>query len=190
MTAPSTSKGKTYAAIALAVVAVLTILWQLRAQPGPVAPVVATEHKHAEAVPADALDPRLHLDLLVASESVRYEGTGRNIFHATDEPLPIEKVKISPLKKAQLAQQAQQEAAVRAIPVAPPITLKFFGISKANGEKTRGFFSQGGDVWIAHEGDVVNRHYRIARINNRDAEVEDLMTNHKENIPLAQGLER
>ncbi len=190
MTAPSTSKGKTYMAIALAVVAVLTVLWQMRSQPGPVAPVASTEHKHAVAVPADALDPRLHLDLLAAGENVRYEGTGRNIFRATDEPLPIEKVKISPLKKAQLEQQAQQQAAARAIPVAPPIPLKFFGMSKANGEKPRGFFSQGDDVWIAHEGDVVNRHYRIARINLRDAEVEDLMTSHKENIPLAQGLER
>ena len=189
MTARVASKGKTYVAIALAVAAVLTVLWQLRSMPVPVAPVVATERKHAESVPADALDPRLHLDLLAAGENVRYEGTGRNIFRATDEPLPIEKVKISPLKKAQLDQQAQQVAA-RVIPVPPPIPLKFFGMSKANGEKPRGFFSQGDDVWIAHEGDVVNRHYRIAHINNRDAEVEDLMTNHKENIPLAQGLER
>jgi len=45
-------------------------------------------------------------------------------------------------------------------------------------------------VWIAHDGDVVNRHYRIVRINPHNAEVEDLLTSHQEQIPLAQGLER
>jgi hypothetical protein len=190
MTAPVASKGKLYVAIALGVVAVLTIVWQFRSAPGPVVAVATTERKHAAAVPADELDPRLHLDLLVASEGVRYSGAGRNIFHATNEPMAIEKVVVSPLKRQQLAQQQQQEAAVRAIPVPPPIPLKFFGVTNTKGETPRGFFSQGDDVWIAHDGDVVNRHYRIVRINPHNAEVEDLLTSHQEQIPLAQGLER
>jgi hypothetical protein len=41
-------------------------------------------------------------------------------------------------------------------------------------------------VWIAHEGDVVNRHYKIVHISPAAVEVEDLLNNNSQPIPLTR----
>ncbi len=96
--------------------------------------------------------------------------------------MEIPRAKVSPLL-------SQQEIARRANipPPPPPITLKYFGISNGNGEKPKAFLSQGDDVWIAREGDVVNRHYKIVRISPNAVEVEDLLNNNRQSIARTQG---
>jgi hypothetical protein len=183
----SESKTKVYTALVLVVVAVMTVAWAwLSTGSSSRTPEqqVASRENRAKVVPVESLDPRLRLDLLASSEDVKYEGKGKNIFRASMDSGPIEKVKIPPLVRDQQAALQRQQMLT---PQFPPITLKFFGISNAKGEKPRAFLSQGDDVWIAHEGDVVNRHYRVIRISPRDVEVEDLLNNHHENIPLTQG---
>ena len=81
----------------------------------------------------------------------------------------------------------QQRARPNTPPPPPPITLKFFGISNSRGERPKAFLSQGDDVWIAHEGDVVDRHYKIVRISPTAVEVEDLLNNNRQSIQLTQG---
>jgi hypothetical protein len=126
----------------------------------------------------ESLDPRLRLDLLANSEDVKYQGKGKNIFRAEAEQVIIPQPKVSPL----ISQQPSNIP-----PPPPPINLKFFGTTNAKGEKPKVFLSQGDDVWIAHEGDVVNRHYKIIRISPTAVEVEDLLNNNRQNIPLSQG---
>ncbi len=99
------------------------------------------------------LDPTLDLNLLGQSEEIKYAGNGRNIFVVGS--LPIEK----PKKNG----TAEEQAALHQpppIPPPPPITLKFFGFANRPGETKRVFLSQGEDVFIAAEGDIVNRRYR------------------------------
>jgi hypothetical protein len=189
MKAATPSKTKLYTAIALCVVAALAIAWAVL--PSFSSGTASTPHASSpgaktKAVPPDSLDPRLRLDLLASSEEVKYEGKGKNIFRATSEPVTIDKVKVPPLYRDQRQALAQGPRG----PMAPsfaPINLKYFGSSASKGEKPKAFLSQGDDVWIAHEGDVVNRHYRIIRISPREVEIEDLLNNHRENIPLTQG---
>src|SRR5581483_9371785 len=122
--------------------------------------------------PAMSLDPRLRLDLLRSSEEVTYAGTGRNIFLAQEEapiPKPVESGKVS----------APQPP--------PPIDLKFFGFASRSGERRRVFLSEGEDVFIAGEGDIVNRRYKLARISPSSVEVEDVLNpNRHQSIPLTQ----
>jgi len=190
MKAGTESKTKLYVAIGLSLVAVLTVGWSLlpggTPTPTTSAPVVAPATKVKDEPKGESLDPRLHLDLLANSEDVTYEGKGTNIFREGAEAVNIPTAKVSPL----LRQQQQAAAARQNVytpPPPPPINLKYFGISNAKGEKPKAFLSQGDDVWIAREGDVVNRQYKIVRISPNGVEVEDLLNNNRQNIPLTQG---
>ncbi len=126
------------------------------------------------------LDPTLDLNLLAQSEEIKYAGNGRNIFVAGS--LPIEKPKGTGA--------TDQPAALHQpppIPPPPPITLKFFGFANRPGETKRVFLSQGEDVFIAAEGDIVDRRYRILRISPNAVDVEDVINNNRQSLPLTQG---
>jgi hypothetical protein len=178
------NKTKLWIAIVLGIVAILTITWALMpgGTPNPEpSPVAASQGMAKVTQGGELLDPRLRLDLLANSETVQYEGKATNIFRAGAEPVDLPRVKVSPLLRQ------QELARLNAPPPPPPITLKFFGISSSKGEQTKAFLSQGDDVWIAHEGDVVNRHYKIVRISPNSVEVEDLLNNNRQSIQLTQG---
>jgi hypothetical protein len=66
--------------------------------------------------------------------------------------------------------------------------LKFYGfaISKP-GEAKRIFLSQGEDVFIAKEGDIVDRRYKVIRISPNAVEILDVLSNNRQSIPLTQG---
>lgn len=125
------------------------------------------------------LDPTLDLDLLRRSEDIKYAGTARNIFVAGSLP-QIEK----PIKNPALDKQAQLPPPIQP---PPPINLKFFGFASKPGEPKKVFLSQGEDIFIASEGDIVDRRYRILRISPAAVEVEDVLNNNKQSIPLTQG---
>src|SRR6266581_7514455 len=59
-------------------------------KPAPSGPVrsAAQLRRQAPTVQAQSLDPTIRLDLLEASESVKYEGKGRNIFKAEADVVP------------------------------------------------------------------------------------------------------
>ena len=126
------------------------------------------------------LDPTLDLNLLSQSEEIKYAGNGRNIFVAGS--LPIEKPKGTGATDQPTALHQPPP-----IPPPPPITLKFFGFANRPGETKRVFLSQGEDVFIAAEGDIVNRRYRILRISPNAVDVEDVINNNRQSLPLTQG---
>jgi hypothetical protein len=188
MKAATGSKAKQWIAIVLGVVAIFTVTRSVLPSGGSApeaAPVATSAAKGVAGTGEESLDPRLHLDLLANSEAVKYEGEGKNIFRATDE-VAIPPVKISPLL-------AKQQAAAKAAPKVyippppPPIDLKFFGFSNRAGEKPKAFLSQGDNVWIAREGDVVNRRYKIVHISPSAVDVEDLLNSNQQTIRLTQG---
>ncbi|PYV49222.1 MAG: hypothetical protein DMG94_01470 [Acidobacteria bacterium] len=128
-----------------------------------------------------SLDPTLHLDLLKASEETKYEGTGRNIFRVFVEiPQPKAPVHTD-------TQQAQNQGPPPP-PPPPPSNLKFYGFatSRPDGAK-RIFLIKNEDVFIAAEGDIVDRRYKVVRISPNGVEILDVLSNNRENIPLAQG---
>ena len=126
------------------------------------------------------LDPTLDLDLLQTSEQIKYAGNARNIFTAGSEPV-IPKV---------IGKVNTDEGGIKPPPPPPPpppITLKFFGFASKPGEPKRIFLSQNEDVFIAAEGDIVNRRYRVLHIAPNSVEIEDVLNSNRQNIPLTQG---
>jgi hypothetical protein len=189
------NRNKTMAAIVLMVIALVFVVVRLipdspAAAKSP-APVVTPppgtrrivtvrsphEKKPSPGPEGRSLDPTLRYDWLKASEDTKYEGAGRNIFRAEVEiPKPIAPVHV-----------AAGPVVPQGPPPPPPINLKFFGFANKPGEPKRVFLSQGEDVFIAGEGDIVDRRYRILRITPVSVEVEDVLNNNRQSIPLTQG---
>jgi hypothetical protein len=131
------------------------------------------------AVAAPSLDPELRLQLLESSEGTKYEGTGRNIFVPALEAIP------NPVASG-LAKKNEPPPGPPPPPPPPPINLKFFGFASHAGEPKRIFLAQGDDVFIGAEGDIVDRRYKIVRINPTSVEIEDVLNNNRQTIPLTQ----
>jgi len=130
---------------------------------------------------SQSLDPTLRFDLLTGSEETKYEGAGRDVFRVfVDIPKP----------KAPVAtdhpSEAQAPSGTPPPPPLPPIDLKFYGfaISKP-GESKRIFLIQGEDVFIAKEGDIVDRRYKVVRITPNAVEILDVLSNNRQSIPLS-----
>jgi len=70
-------------------------------------------------------------------------------------------------------------------PPKPPINLKFFGFASHAGEPTRIFLAQGDTVFIAYEGQIVDRRYKVLRITPNSVEIEDVLNNNRQTIPLS-----
>ncbi len=187
-------KKKLFAAIGLGVLALVVVAYELLG--GPSTPAAATSPATAPIVRPTAkkpgknkasaierLDPTLDLTLLAATEQTKYSGNGRNIFVAgADIPEPIKSGATDRNKK-----NAPEPFIAQAPPPPPPIMLKFFGFASKPGEPKRIFLSQGEDVFIAAEGDIVNRRYKVVRISPNAVDIEDVLYNNRQSIPLTQG---
>jgi len=131
--------------------------------------------------PPRSLDPELRYDWLQASEDMKYSGEGRNIFSA-QAPIP------KPVYNGTTdAEKMGAGSGPPPPPPPPPINLKFFGFASKPGEPKKVFLSQGEDVFIAAEGEIVNRRYKVTRISPVSVEIEDEMNNHRQSIPLTPG---
>jgi hypothetical protein len=132
-----------------------------------------------------SLDPTLHLDQLTATEQIKYEGSGRNIFVAqADIPIP------TPLAPGQTDPGKPVDPPYHAPPIAPapPIPLKFFGFSNQPGEPKRVFLAKGEDIFIAAEGEIVDRRYKVVKISPTSVDIQDVVNSGPpQSIPLTQG---
>jgi hypothetical protein len=135
---------------------------------------------------AQDLDPTLHLAQLEAAERITYEGSGRNIFVAQAEteipkPLATGATDLAQMKKDPIYTPP-------AATPAPPIPLKFFGFASQPGEPKKVFLIKGDDTFIAGEGEIVDRRYKVVRIAPSSVEIQDvLVSGPPQNIPLTLG---
>ncbi len=125
---------------------------------------------------AQSLDPTLRLDLLKSSEDVTYKGSGRDIFQSQPEPEAIPQ----PVKKV-------IDTGPPPPPPPPPIPLKFYGYSGNKSGPKQVFLSKGEDIFIAKEGQIIDRRYKILKIGPSSVEVEDVLTNNRQTLPLTAG---
>lgn len=180
------NKKKTILALVLAVIAVGLLVYQFSGN-GPETASSQTagtatnaggakSARKGHALMAHSLDPTLRFDLLKSSEDVTYKGTGRNIFRSEAPPPPdIPK----PVDSA-LVQQTQP-------PPPPPSGLKFYGFAGPKNGAKKVFLLKGEDIFLAKEGDIVDRRYKIVRVRATSVEVQDVLTNHTETLPLTAG---
>jgi len=130
------------------------------------------------------LDPTLRLDLLATSEKTQYEGAGRNIFVSQREDVET----VHPIAPPNTDTQAEH-AYVAPQPQPPPaIPLKFYGFANSPGEPKKVFLKNGDDVFVAGEGEIVDRRYKVMRISATSVEIQDMVySGPPQNISLTQG---
>ena len=135
------------------------------------------------------IDPSIHLEKLEDFDA----GTplnARNMFSAEavhERPVNSRNSKPgSASSAASLTPGTQPPPPTR--PAPPPmaiINLKFFGTKTEPGHKSRqGFFADGDAVYLASEGDLVANRYRILRIGDNSAEIEELSSKTRRQITL------
>jgi len=152
---------------------------------GSTAPAVsAPKVTHKKDARAHTLDPTLRYDWLRESEDTQYKGSGRNIFQAQIEPPKP----IAPAVTDHPVAKNTPPPPPPGPPPPPPITLKFYGFASSPGQTKKVFLSsQEGDIFVAGEGEIVDRRYKVLRISPSSVEIEDVLNNNRQEIPLTQG---
>ena len=139
--------------------------------------------KAAKRPEAESLDPTLRLDLLASSEKTQYEGAGRNIFISQREDVDIPKPVAPPV-----VDNPQPQYATPTPAPPPPIPLKFYGFASSPGEPKKIFLKNGDDVFVAGEGEIVDRRYKVIRISATSVEIQDMVySGQPQTIALTQG---
>jgi hypothetical protein len=69
-------------------------------------------------------------------------------------------------------------------PPPPPINLKYFGTAVRVRGVQQAFLLDGEDVYLAAAGDIVARRYKIVSIDATSIQVEDLVNNDTQSLPL------
>lgn len=142
--------------------------------------------KSGKKAQTESLDPTLRLDLLAASEKTTYEGSGRNIFVSQAEVVIPKPVAPGSLDAANAQENIQWHPPTPPPPA--PIPLRFYGFASAPGEPKKIFLKLGDDVFVAGEGEIVDRRYKVIRISPNSVLIEDVVNSGPpQNIPLTQG---
>lgn len=179
------NKKKLYAMVGLALLAILMGLRAILSFSDPTPTVNASNRNGNPDMPeaggrGKLLDPTLRTDLLKNSEEAQYKGTGRNIFDS-QVPLPPLPKPLKNIVKVEVPQPPPPP------PPPPPIPLKFYGFANKPGQPKSIFLAEGDDIFIGREGDIINRRYKIIRIQQNQVEIEDVQNNNRQAIPLTQG---
>jgi hypothetical protein len=116
----------------------------------------------------------------MVTEKLVYSGSGRNIFSTASAPIEIPK----PIASARPKPVVPVYTPPPGPPPPPPIDLKFFGTATSANGKRQAFLLHGQDVFLASEGDIVQRRYRVVGVMASSILVEDMPNNNRQTLPL------
>jgi hypothetical protein len=124
-------------------------------------------------------NPRIRVDKLEAASKTEYKSSGRNIFTTVVvQPPPV-------------IPKPEPPGPVEPPPPPPPpplvLPVKFFGLGTVpNGTVRRAFFTDGEDVFIVPEGEVLMNRFRILRVGNASVDFEEISSGRRATAPLEE----
>jgi hypothetical protein len=133
----------------------------------------------ARFTPLGVDNPALRLDILKRFLELEYKGVHRSIFSATLPPPPA-------------PPPSKQVVVAPGPPPGPPplmVDAKYFGyVSDFGGNHRRAFFAttNNEDVIIAGEGDTFMGRFRVVRLTNTTADVEEVSTGRRATLTLEE----
>ncbi|HEY7403464.1 MAG TPA: hypothetical protein VIB39_08085 [Candidatus Angelobacter sp.] len=174
--------------IALLVVVALVVIYDFvdfgtssAAPPATTTAAATAQKKIGQAQAEDSsLDPRWRIDKLAASQQIKYEA-GRNIFRM--EAVPIPPMEGSARVLAPMGPDPPPTPTPT--PPPPPIPLKFYGFANKPNEPKKVFLADADEVFVAKQGDIVERKYKVVQINNNNVIIEDLLYNNRQPIQMS-----
>jgi len=109
-------------------------------------------------------NPQLHTDRLKRARETEYKSTGRNIFSATQVVTP----------------ESSGATLVPPPPPPPTLPLKFFGYGTVPyGSARRAFFTDGEEVYVVAEGELLLNRFRILKVGNASLEFEEVSSGRR-----------
>lgn len=171
-------------AILLALIVVAALIWfaYFRGEK----PVVTADSMPPSQSPPliNVENPQIHWQALEKARKAEYKGTGRNPFSAIPAPSPQQphpKPKPDPIVPPQPVIDAPPPP-----PTLPP-NMKFFGYGTVpNSNSRRAFFSNGEDIYVVAEGELLLNQYRILKVNNTSLEFEEVSSGRRGSAPLVE----
>ena len=141
----------------------------------------ATTYQNYQLLTVD--NPELHRDKLEAVQKTEYKPSGRNPFSEIAPPPPQDVAKQVAAARPFIGPQKPPPEP----PPALPGNVKFFGYGTIpNGTARRAFLSDGDEIYIVGEGDVLLGRFRIVKINNANLEFEETSTGRRASVAMAQ----
>ena len=137
-------------------------------------------------------DPTLRLELLAKLREVKIEGGERSLFEFSQPRAPkTPEVKILPKPVAEAPKPpsagGDNPEAKPPKPPPPPIPLKFYGFITSPHEGTkRAFFLEGEEIYVASEGELIKRRYKVVRIGANSAVLEDVEHKNEQTLVLEE----
>ena len=114
-------------------------------------------------------NPQLHKDEVERARKTEYKSTGRNIFSEIAPPPP------EPPHRPKPEPSGPKQEVPPPTPKVTPLPVKFFGYGTVpNGTSRRAFFTDGEDVYIVAEGEVLLNRFRILKVGNASLEYEEI----------------
>jgi hypothetical protein len=156
--------------------------------PRPSAPAASAQKRGGKTglPPPEALEPKLRLDLLAKSLGVTYEPTGgRNVFaYFVPPPPPLPQPVVNPVRPGG-STPGSVGAMTPGMAQVQPIPLTYYGyVYEPTGTSKKVLLRMGEEIFIAQEGSVVAKRYRIVKIGVNTVEVEDLVTKGRQTLVL------
>ena len=125
--------------------------------------------------PLNVQEPALQLDRLRKAQNDQYTGTQRNIFVAAPPPPPT----------ASHVEAPRPFVGPQLPPPPPPlqVPVEFYGIESSGGREVA-LLKNGDDVLIVAPGNTFMDRFRLLRIGNQSAEVEEISSGRHATLPL------
>ena len=157
-----------------------------------------TFHRADSDEPLDpmSVDPTLQTDLLAKVRSVEFKGVERNLFRFGRRKKLVASPSAEEIKRSQERLRALQGQGPKPVkskpgarkPTAPRIDWKYYGFANSRRDaRKRAFLLDGEEIFVATEGDVFKKRYRILRIGINAIVIEDMQFKQKQRLPLEEG---
>jgi len=113
-------------------------------------------------------NPQLHTDKVKRARETEYKSRGRNIFSRELPPPP-------PPPHPVVDPKIPIVPPPPVVPKVSPLPVKFFGYGTVpNSSGRRAFFTDGEDIYIVAEGELLLNRFRILKIGNANLEYEEI----------------
>ena len=126
-------------------------------------------------------NPQIRLDQIERARKTEYKSSGRN---------PFSPIQAAPARIAHVDKKPEPfgpQLPPPPPPLALPSNLKFYGFGTVpNGTSRLAFFTDGEEVYVVAEGDVLLKRFRILRIGNASLEFEEISSGRTGTAPLEE----
>lgn len=145
------------------------------------------------------IDPTLQTELLTKVRAVTFKGVRRDLFRFSERgrsngALSVAATKIKAAQNrlevaASQSKLTKPRKPVSSKPVTPSIKWKYYGFANSSSDTRKRAFLIGDEnqIFIATEGDIFKKRYRVVRIGAKSIVIEDLKFKNEQSLLLERG---